>query len=79
MHRPASCASTKSTVAPFDTSAVKLPPRFQGVSFDALFMRPHIEFAWRTGWRSGEVKNLPLSQLDFRAGVVRLEPGTTKS
>lgn len=40
---------------------------------------PAIEFAWRTGWRSGEVKLLPWSQVDFRAKTVRLEPGTTKN
>ncbi len=40
---------------------------------------PAIEFAWWTGWRSGEVKGLPWSQVDFRAGTIRLEPGTTKN
>ena len=40
---------------------------------------PAIEFGWRTGWRSGEVKGLTWSQVDFRAGTVRLEPGTTKN
>jgi len=36
-----------------------------------------IEFAWRTGWRIGEVKSLAWAQVDFRAGSARLEPGTT--
>lgn len=40
---------------------------------------PAIEFAWRTGWRIGEVKGLTWTQVDFRAGTVRLEPGTTKN
>lgn len=40
---------------------------------------PAIEFAWRTGWRIGEVKGLTWAQVDFRAGTVRLEPGTTKN
>jgi len=40
---------------------------------------PAIEFAWRTGWRIGEVKSLTWAQVDFRAGIVRLEPGTTKN
>jgi len=40
---------------------------------------PAIEFAWRTGWRIGEVKGLTWSQVDFKAGTVRLEPGTTKN
>jgi hypothetical protein len=38
-----------------------------------------IEFAWRTGWRIGEVRSLTWAQVDFAAGVVRLEPGTTKN
>jgi len=38
-----------------------------------------IEFAWRTGWRIGEVKALTWAQVDFAAGTVRLEPGTTKN
>ena len=38
-----------------------------------------IEFAWRTGWRIGEVKSLTWAQVDFKAGTVRLEPGTTKN
>jgi integrase len=40
---------------------------------------PAIEFAWRTGWRIGEVKGLTWAQVDFKAGSVRLEPGTTKN
>ena len=40
---------------------------------------PAIEFAWRTGWRIGEVKGLTWAQVDFRAGTARLEPGTTKN
>lgn len=40
---------------------------------------PAIEFAWRTGWRSGEVKGLTWAQVDFEGGTVRLEPGTTKN
>ena len=40
---------------------------------------PAIEFAWRTGWRIGEVKCLTWAQIDFKAGTVRLEPGTTKN
>ena len=40
---------------------------------------PAIEFAWRTGWRIGEVKSLTWAQIDLKAGTVRLEPGTTKN
>jgi integrase len=39
-------------------------------------------FAYITGWRSGEIKGLKLSNLFFSAGQhgeVRLEPGTTKN
>jgi integrase len=32
-----------------------------------------------TGWRLGEALALPWSQVDFRAGIVRLEAGTTKN
>ncbi len=38
-----------------------------------------VEFAYLTGWRIGEVKGLTWRQVDFKAGVVRLEPGTTKN
>jgi integrase len=36
-------------------------------------------FAYITGWRSSEIKDLQFRNLDFEAGEVRLEPGTTKS
>jgi len=42
-------------------------------------LRPVIEFAYLTGWRKGEVLGLQWRQVDFKAGVVRLEPGTTKN
>lgn len=35
--------------------------------------------AYITGWRSSEFKELQFRNLDFEAGEVRLEPGTTKS
>lgn len=38
-----------------------------------------IEFAWRTGWRIGEVKGLTWAQIDWGAGTVRLEVGSTKN
>lgn len=37
------------------------------------------EFAYLTGWRIMEVLTLPWAQVDFRAGIVRLEGVTTKS
>ncbi len=42
-------------------------------------LRPLVTFMYWTGWRSAEVKTLEARQVDKRAGVVRLEPGTTKS
>lgn len=42
-------------------------------------IRAMIEFAYLTGWRIGEVRNLTWRQVDFKAAVVRLEPGTTKN
>ncbi|HET7225581.1 MAG TPA: site-specific integrase [Candidatus Eisenbacteria bacterium] len=42
-------------------------------------LRPVIEFAYLTGWRKGEVLGLQWRQVDFAAGTVRLEPGTTKN
>src|SRR5262249_49118008 len=41
----------------------------------SLFVR----FAYLTGWRRGEIAGLTWRQVDFVAGVVRLEPGTTKN
>lgn len=42
-------------------------------------LRPPILFAHYTGWRIGEVLSLTWRQVDFDAGMVRLEPGTTKN
>jgi integrase len=42
-------------------------------------LRPVIEFTYLTGWRIGEVRSLTWRQVDFKGGVVRLEPGTTKN
>src|SRR5262249_41573280 len=41
--------------------------------------RPVMDFACLTGWRIGEILSLTWRQVDFGAGVVRLEPGTTKN
>ena len=44
---------------------------------------PHIRgpvlFPFFTGWRKGGILSLEWSQVDWEAGEVRLEPGTTKS
>ena len=42
-------------------------------------LRPLIAFLALTGWRRGEALNLQWRQVDFGAGTVRLEPGTTKN
>ncbi len=42
-------------------------------------VQPVVEFAYLTGWRKGEVLGLQWRHVDFRAGTVRLEPGTTKN
>src|SRR5262249_48142208 len=36
-------------------------------------------FLHLTGWRTGEARGLMWPQVDFAAGVLRLEPGTTKN
>jgi integrase len=42
-------------------------------------LQPVVEFLYLTGWRLTEVLTLEWRQVDFAAGVVRLEPGTTKN
>ncbi len=43
------------------------------------YLVPVVRFAALTGWRKSEVLSLRWRQVDFGAGVVRLEPGTTKN
>jgi integrase len=42
-------------------------------------LQPVATFAYITGWRKEEVLALTWRQVDFKAEVVRLEPGTTKN
>lgn len=42
-------------------------------------LHPLVQFLALTGWRVGEAKRLTWRQVDFGAGTVRLEPGTTKN
>jgi integrase len=42
-------------------------------------LRVLVEFLHSTGWRVGEAKQLTWRQVDFGAGMVRLEPRTTKN
>lgn len=44
---------------------------------DAL--RPVVEFAYLTGWRKSEILGLTWDRVDFTAGMVRLEVGSTKN
>lgn len=44
------------------------------------YLKPAMTFAYFTGWRGrSEVLALRWSKVDFNAGTVRLEPGTTKN
>ncbi len=59
---------------------------FERGDFDAVHgvlpaaVQPVATFAYLTGWRvPSEVLTLRWSQVDLQAGVVRLEPGTTKN
>jgi integrase len=42
-------------------------------------LQPLTRFGYLTGWRWGEIATLRWSQVDFEAGIARLEPGTTKN
>jgi integrase len=41
--------------------------------------RPLFTFLYLTGWLTGEARRLEWRQIDFAAGIARLEPGTTKN
>lgn len=43
------------------------------------WVQPVADFAYITGWRKGEILTLQWRQVDFEAGNVRLEAGTTKN
>ena len=42
-------------------------------------LKPVAVFAYRSGWRKGEILGLRWANVDLPSGVVRLEPGTTKN
>jgi len=48
---------------------------------DALpeYLKPVITFAYKTGWRSGEILNLTWDKADLKNGIVRIETGDTKN
>jgi integrase len=58
---------------------------FEAADFEAVErhltppLRPFMRFLYFTGWRAGEALGLTWAGVDFAAGVVRLEPGTTKN
>jgi integrase len=43
------------------------------------WVQPVADFAYVTGWRKSEILGLQWRQVDFEAGYVRLEAGTTKN
>ena len=48
---------------------------------DALpeYMKPFCLFAYKTGWRKGEISDLKWKQVDLKEACARLEPGSTKN
>jgi len=48
---------------------------------DALpeYLKGLVTFGYKTGWRVSEITGLTWGQVDLDAGIVRLEPGTTKN
>jgi integrase len=48
---------------------------------DALpeYLGPIVTFAYTYGWRKGEILGLTWDRVDFVAGTVRLDPGSTKN
>src|SRR5206468_10745221 len=53
---------------------------FEDDQIEKVFVRlpkdlaPAIEFAWRTGWRIGEIRKLTWTKhVDFNTGVIRLD------
>jgi integrase len=56
------------------------PEQFESVRAHLpAFLRPLASFMYITGWRRSEVVGLEWRQVDFHAGEVRLDPGTTKN
>jgi integrase len=43
------------------------------------YLKGFITFAYKTGWRSSEIAMLTWNHVDFKNGIVRLEPGEAKN
>lgn len=43
------------------------------------YLRPFVRFGFHTGWRLGEIRQLQWRHIDFEAGEIRLDLGTTKN
>lgn len=58
---------------------------FERADFEAVraalpdYIRPVITTSYLTGWRISEVLGLTWNRVDFAAGEIRLDPGTTKN
>src|SRR5437870_4887095 len=59
---------------------------FKDDQIEKVFVRlpkdlaPAIEFAWRTGWRIGEIRKLTWTKhVDFNTGVIRLDADEVKN
>jgi len=73
---------------PYIQMLKEAPPRqgfFEHAEFLTLikvlpeYLKGFTTFAYKTGWRSAEIKSLTWSQVDLDQGIVRLEPGSTKN
>lgn len=77
----------KAECPPFPTVTVSNARKgfFEREEWQAIraHLRPEFQdfgdFAFLTGWRTMEVLTLRWQQIDFEAGTIRLEPGTTKT
>ncbi len=80
--------ASKATCPPFPTLSVHNTRTgfFEREDFEAVHahlpaeIQPVVTFGYLTGWRTrSEILMLQWRQVDFGAGIVRLEPGTTKN
>ena len=43
------------------------------------YIKPIVDFAYRTGWRKSEILDLTWDRIDFKENIVRLEAGESKN